>query len=103
VDAVIQTSGRQYRVQAGQVIEVDQLPLSVGDPVVFDRVLLATDAGEVKIGDPVIAGAKVMGEVVGHLRTRKVIVFKYKPKERYRRKSGQRRSLTRVRIDQIVV
>ena len=101
--AVIRTSGRQYSVEPGQVIEVDRLPASVGDKVTFDEVLLTSDGEDIKVGSPTIPGAEAVGEVLAHSRSRKVIVFKYKPKNRYRRKSSQRQHLTRVRIDKIVV
>ena len=101
--AVIQSGARQYRVQPGEVIEVDCLPVSPGEDVVFDQVLLAADDSGPKIGTPLVPGVKVTGKVINHFHTRKVVVFKYKPKERYRRKSSQRRHLTRVRIDDIVM
>jgi large subunit ribosomal protein L21 len=90
-------------VEPGQVVEVDHLALQTGDAVTFDRVLLASDDSGVRVGNPTVAGASVTGQVVGEFRTRKVLVFKYKPKERYRRLTSARRSLTRVRIDSIAL
>lgn len=101
--AVIRSGGRQYRVEPGQTVEVDSIAAEAGGEVVFDQVLLAAGDGDVRIGNPVVAGARVVGRVVGHHRTRKVIVFKYKAKQRYRRKSSQRRNLTTVLIDSIAL
>ncbi|MGQ9553000.1 MAG: 50S ribosomal protein L21 [Anaerolineae bacterium] len=101
--AVIQSSGRQYRVQPGEVIDVDRLPLQAGEEVVFDRVLLAADNRGVRVGSPVVPGAKVVGRVIDNYRARKVRVLKFKAKEHYRRLSSQRRAFTRIRIDSIVV
>ena len=100
--AVIQSGSRQYRVQPGQVLEVDRLPAEVGEQVVFDRVLLSAADDQVRVGDPIVSGAKVVGQVLNHYRTRKVPVLKYKRSERYRRRSSQRRALTRVRIHEII-
>ena len=101
--AVIQSGSRQYRVQPGQTVAVDSLSVQAGDEVVFDQVLLASGDDGLKVGCPTVAGAKVVGRVLNHYRTRKVVVFKYKAKERYRRKGSQRRNLTRIRIDSIVL
>ena len=101
--AVIQSGSRQYRVQPGEVIDVDRLPLRAGEEVVFDKVLLAADDKEVKVGNPAVPGARVVGKVVDSYRARKVRVLKFKAKERYRRLSSQRRAFTRIRIDSIMV
>lgn len=101
--AVIQSGSRQYRVQPGQTVAVDSLPMQVGDEVVFDQVLLASGDHGLRVGSPTVEGAKVIGRVLSHYRTRKVVVFKFKAKERYRRKGSQRRNLTRVHIDSIVL
>ncbi len=101
--AVIKSGCRQYRVEPGQIVEVDRLGADPGQEIVFDDVLLAGGEGGTRIGTPVIAGAKVVGEVLDERRDRKVVVFKYKAKERYRVKSSQRRWFTRVRINDIIV
>ncbi|HIC93080.1 MAG TPA: 50S ribosomal protein L21 [Anaerolineae bacterium] len=101
--AVVETGGKQYRVEVGQIIEVEKLPFAVGEKVELDRVLLVADGDEVKVGQPTVKGAKVLATVVGHGRGKKVIVFKYKPKERYRRKLGHRQAYTRLLIDKIAV
>ncbi len=101
--AVIQSGGKQYRVEPGQVIAVDKLPANPGDDIVFDQVLLAADGGTYAVGSPIISGAKVTGKVLDQFRTRKVRVFKYKPKEHYRRLSSARRAMTRVRIENVTL
>lgn len=99
--AVVETGGKQYKVQVGQTIEVDKLPFAVGDKVSLDKVLLvATDKG-VKVGNPTVEGAKVEATVTLQDAYRKILVFKYRPKKRYRRRSGHRQEFTRLRIDRI--
>lgn len=101
--AVVETGGKQYRVSPGERIMVERLPGRPGESVVFDRVLLVVDDGNVHIGRPLVAGARVEGTIVQQGRGRKIIVFKYKPKERYRRKRGHRQYFTEVQVDRIVV
>jgi large subunit ribosomal protein L21 len=100
--AVVQTGGKQYRVEPGQTIEVEKLPLEEGQTVELTDVLLVSDENGVRQGTPLIAGAKVVGRVVKQARGPKIIVFKYKPKVRYRRKKGHRQAITRLAIDNIV-
>jgi large subunit ribosomal protein L21 len=101
--AVVETGGKQYKVSAGETIQVEKLPLQVGQQVELDRVLLVSEEGQVRVGDPTVEGARVMATVAGQGKSRKVIVFKYKPHNRYRRKAGHRQTHTRLRIDQIIV
>jgi len=101
--AIVETGGKQYRVQRGQIIDVERLPVEVGQQVELDKVLLVADDGEVTVGQPTVEGAKVRATVLRHDKARKIIVFKYKPKKRYRRKTGHRQHFTRLRIDEIVV
>lgn len=101
--AVLETGGKQYKVQPGDVIEVERLDGEVGAQIELGRVLmLAGDDGAPTFGTPAIAGAKVLGEVVEQGKGEKLIIFKYKPKVRYRRKTGHRQSVTRVRVGDIV-
>jgi large subunit ribosomal protein L21 len=79
------------------------LPIEVGDRVELDRVLLVADGEEVHVGQPTVEGAKVLATVADHPKGPKMIIFKYKPKERYRRKKGHRQGYTRLTIDEIVV
>lgn len=99
--AVIETGGKQYRVAAGDTIEVERLRVEKGDKVEIDRVLMVAGDTGISIGAPVVDGAKVVATVAEHLRGPKIVVFKMKAKKRYRRKTGHRQELTRLKIDAI--
>lgn len=99
--AVVETGGKQYKVSVGDTVDVEKLNCEAGDSIELDRVLMVSDDGEVRIGRPTLEGAKVAATVLRHFKGRKVLVFKYKPKERYRRKIGHRQPYTRLRIDDI--
>ncbi len=101
--AVIRSGGRQYRVQAGDQILVEKLPVEAGQQVSLDEVLLVAGEGEVKIGAPLVEGARVQATVMAHEKGPKIRIFKYRPKERYRRRMGHRQTYTRLRVDEIVV
>ncbi|MEM6454821.1 MAG: 50S ribosomal protein L21 [Acidobacteriota bacterium] len=99
--AIIETGGKQYRVQQGDVLDVERLPSvdASGDAsIVFDRVLLVGDGDSVRVGTPTVAGATVTADAIGEIRGPKVIVFKKKRRKGYRRKNGHRQNLLRVRI-----
>jgi large subunit ribosomal protein L21 len=100
--AIIETGGKQYRVDPGQTIDVERLDAPEGNTVELDRVLLISDGDQVTIGTPVVDGAKVVATSKGEGKGDKVIVFKYKPKVRYRKKTGHRQAYTRLTIDRIV-
>ena len=95
--AIIQTGGKQYKVEAGDELLVEKLDAEVNAEVEFDVLLVADDAG-VKIGTPVLDGVKAKAEVVEHGKGKKVIVFKYKPKKNIRTKRGHRQPYTKVEI-----
>jgi large subunit ribosomal protein L21 len=97
VYAIIQTGGKQYKVEAGDEILVEKLDAEVNAEVEFDVLLVADDAG-VKIGTPVLDGVKAKAKVVEHGKGKKVIVFKYKPKKNIRTKRGHRQPYTKVEI-----
>ena len=101
--AIVETGGKQYRVQPGDSITVEKLPGEEGSTVELDRVLLVGQDSGVTVGQPIVDGAKVVAEVVTQARGDKIIVFKYKPKVRYSVKNGHRQSLTRLSIKEIVV
>jgi large subunit ribosomal protein L21 len=101
--AVVETGGKQYVAREGETIEVDRLPLDVGKSITFEKVLLVVDGKEIAVGAPGVQGAKVKGTIVDQIKAKKVIVFKYIPKERYRRKQGHRQRYTRVAIDNIAI
>ena len=100
--AIIETGGKQYKVAPGQVVDVERLNVPEGSPVELDKVLLIGDDEKVTVGKPVVDGAKVLATSQGDARSKKVIVFKYKPKVRYRKKTGHRQFYTRLAIDRIV-
>ncbi len=95
--AIVQTSGKQYRVSAGETILVDHMSAEVGDTVTLDQVLLVS-GDETRIGAPTVEGAKVTAKVTGHPRGEKKIAFKYRPRKRYRRRVGFRHSHTSLEI-----
>ena len=100
--AIVNTGGKQYRVEPGDTVRVEYLPGDQGDLIELDDVrLLSDDDGEVMIGAPTVEGAKVTAEVVEQGRGKKVIVFKYKAKTRYRRKNGHRQNFTELRVTDI--
>jgi len=101
--AIVETGGKQYRVQRGQIIDVERLPVEVGQQVELDKVRFLAVDGEVTVGPPTVGLAIFRATVLRHDKARKIIVFKYKPKKRYRRKTGHRQHFTRLRIDEIVV
>lgn len=101
--AVLESGGKQYVAREGEAIEVDRLKVEVGETIDFKNVLLLVDDSKVHVGTPYVKGAKVRGTIADHLKAPKIIVFKYIPKERYRRKRGHRQSYTRVAIDKITM
>ena len=100
--AILETGGKQYKVQPGDVIEVERLDGEVGSRVELGRILLMAGDGAPTIGAPVVDGARVVAEVVEQGKADKIMVFKYKNKIRYRRKTGHRQVLTRLRITDIL-
>ncbi len=100
--AVIKSGGRQYKVSVGQKLEVNRLPVEVGQQVQFTEVLLISDAGNTMIGTPLVDNAMVLATATEQGRGEKLIVFKYKPKKRYRHRRGHRQELTFLTIDDIV-
>jgi large subunit ribosomal protein L21 len=101
--AVIETGGKQYRVEVGTEVEVELLDVEPGTTVTLDRVLLVADGDDASIGRPVVDGAAVSAEVVCQTRGDKVIAFKYRPKARRRVKKGHRQDLTVLRVSDIVL
>jgi large subunit ribosomal protein L21 len=99
--AVFRTGGKQYRVKPGDTLDVELLPNAVDKLAEFGEVLALSDDGEVTIGAPLVEGAKVTAQVLSHYKDRKLMVFKYKAKTRYRRKRGHRQFYTRLRIQDI--
>lgn len=99
--AVIKSGASQYRVEVGDVVEVEKLSAEVGDKVEIDEVLLVAGDDGVNIGRPTVEGARVLAQVQGQVRGPKIRVFKYRPKKRYRRRMGHRQDYTRLKIEDI--
>lgn len=100
--AIVRTGGKQLRVEPGQVVDVEMLEADPGDRVEFIDVLLVGGEDGVSYGRPAVEGARVVAQVVEQRKGPKIIVFKYKPKTRYRKKTGHRQRLTRLSIKEIV-
>jgi large subunit ribosomal protein L21 len=100
--AIIETGGKQYKVTSGQVLDVERLDVIDGNTIELDRVLLLADDDKVTVGTPTVEGAKVLATSQGDGKDNKVTVLKYKPKVRYRKKTGHRQPYTRLLIDKII-
>ncbi|MEM6836942.1 MAG: 50S ribosomal protein L21 [Cyanobacteria bacterium P01_C01_bin.120] len=101
--AIIEASGKQFRVEPGRFYDFDRLPVDEEGNVDIDKVLLVSHEGETMVGQPHVQGAVVSGTVMRHLRGRKIIVYKMKPKKKTRKKRGHRQELTRLMINTISV
>jgi large subunit ribosomal protein L21 len=99
--AIIKSGGKQYKVAPGQSIDVERIKVSEGDTVELDNVLLIADDDNITVGKPTIDGAKVFATAKGEAKDKKIVVFKYKPKVRYRKKTGHRQIYTKLTIDRI--
>ncbi len=99
--AVLETGGKQYRVTAGDKLEVELLPAEVGQPVTFDRVLLVNRDGQVSVGSPTVTGAKVVADVLEHKRGVKEVIWKMKRRKGYHKKKGHRQELTVIQVKEI--
>jgi large subunit ribosomal protein L21 len=102
VYAIVATGGKQYRVEQGQRLEVERLAAEPGSTVELPEVLLVADGERVTVGQPTVPGARVVAEVLGEVKGKKLVVFKYKAKVRYRRKTGHRQRLSRLVVRDIV-
>lgn len=99
--AIVNTGGKQYKIQQGDILRVEKIPGEVGSPVSFDKVLMFSDGENVNIGRPVLDNVAVKGHIVEQGKGKKIIVFKYKRRKRYRRKLGHRQQYTAIKIDSI--
>lgn len=99
--AIIQTGGKQLRVEPGRFYDVERLPNELDATISLDQVLLVQDGGNVSVGQPLVEGATVNATVIRHLRDRKIIVYKMRPKKKTRKKQGHRQNLTRLMINSI--
>lgn len=100
--AIFEDGGKQYKAVEGGIVEVDRYQVEPGEDIDLDRILLITDGEDVIIGDPWIKGAKIEAKVVEHFKGPKLVVFKYKPKQRYRVKKGHRQQFTRLQVNSIL-
>ena len=101
--AVLETGSKQYRVAAGDTLEVERLEVEAGKPVTFERVLLVNNDGKLSVGSPTVASATVVADVIAHKRGEKKIAFKMKRRKGYHRTVGHRQELTVVKIKDIKV
>lgn len=100
--AVIETGGKQYRVQQGDVLFIEKLKVEEGSTIDFDKVLLMSKEGDIVAGKPYVDGAKVEATVLEQGKAKKIVVFKFKAKKNYRKKQGHRQPYTKVKIENIV-
>jgi len=100
--AVIKTGGKQYRVKAGEQVRVESLPADVGAAVSFDQILMVGEGDQVRVGAPLVSGAKVQATVLAHGRGDKVKIFKLRRRKHFQKSQGHRQSYTELRIDDIV-
>ncbi|MCL4867407.1 MAG: 50S ribosomal protein L21 [Anaerolineae bacterium] len=101
--AIVESGGRQYRAEVGHSFSVEKLTHEVGSQIELNHVLLVADGENITVGQPHVVGATVKATVVEQYRGKKIFVWKYKPKNRYRRRRGHRQSYTRLRIDELVL
>ncbi|MCK4261053.1 MAG: 50S ribosomal protein L21 [Halanaerobiales bacterium] len=99
--AIIKTGGKQYRVEEGLVIKVEKLNVEVGSNVEFNEIMMVSTDNDLKVGTPIVEGAKVTGKVLAQDKAKKIIVFKFKAKKRYRVKTGHRQPYTKVLVEKI--
>ena len=99
--AVVRTGGKQYRLGVGDSVKVEKLSDEVGNIVELSQILMVSDGDEVKIGTPLVTGASVKAEIVGHGRNKKIRVFKMKRRKKYRRTQGHRQAFTQLKVTEI--
>ena len=99
--AIVKTGGKQYKVQEGDILRVEKLPGEVGSEISFEDVLLFSDGETVTVGQPKVENVTVNGHIVAQDKSKKIIVFKYKRRKRYRRKQGHRQQYTAIKVDSI--
>ena len=99
--AVLKTGGKQYKVSQGDVIQVEKLEGNVGDKVTLDQVLMISEDEKVDVGAPVLEGSQVTGEIIDQAKGKKIIIFKKRRRQNYRRKNGHRQLITHLKIIEI--
>ncbi len=101
--AIVEISGRQFWIETGKYYDFNRIPTELGKQITLNRVLLLNDEGNVLVGKPYLESVKIKGKILEHLRSKKTIVYKMRPKKKTRRKQGHRQELTRVFIEDIVI
>jgi large subunit ribosomal protein L21 len=101
--AVLKTGGKEYRVSKGDLIRVEKMEGNVGDPVTLKEVLMVSQEGDIQVGTPLLANATVTGEIVQHIKGKKVLIFKMKRRKNYRRLRGHRQTYTYIKVNDISV
>ena len=101
--AIVEISGRQFWIEKGKYYDFNRIPTELGKPITLNRVLLLNDEGEILIGKPYLETVKIKGKILEHLRGKKTIVYKMRPKKKTRKKQGHRQELTRVFIEDIII
>ncbi len=99
--AIIESGGKQYRVEEGSTIEVDHLPVEANKKIKLEDVLLLVEDDKIQVGTPTLKGVKVNATVIGHEKGPKIVIFKYSPKKRIRTKTGHRQQYSQLKIDSI--
>ena len=99
--AVVNTGGKQYKVQKGETLRIEKIPGEVGSAVTFDKVLMLADGENIRVGQPVLENVAVQARIVEQDKAKKILIFKYKRRKRYRRKNDHRQPFTAIRIDGI--
>jgi len=99
--AVVNTGGKQYKVQKGETLRIEKIPGEVGSSVTFDKILMVADGENIRVGQPVLENVAVQARIVEQDKAKKILIFKYKRRKRYRRKNGHRQPFTAIRIDGI--
>jgi large subunit ribosomal protein L21 len=101
--AIVEISGRQFWIETGKYYDFNRIPTELGKQIILNRVLLLNNDGDVSVGKPYLESVKIKGKILEHLRGKKTIVYKMRPKKKTRKKQGHRQELTRVLIEDIVV
>jgi large subunit ribosomal protein L21 len=101
--AIVEISGRQFWIETGKYYDFNRIPIELGKEIILNRVLLLNDEGNILIGKPYLDSVKVQGKILEHLRGKKTIVYKMRPKKKTRKKQGHRQDLTRVLIEDIKI
>ena len=101
--AIVEISGRQFWIETGKYYDFNRIPTELGKQIILNRVLLLNNDGEVLIGKPYLNSVKIKGKILEHLRGKKTIVYKMRPKKKTRKKQGHRQELTRVLIEDIII